>query len=73
MALTADELRKMLMTKQPVNAVFLVPLAVDDCGAMMIQSIAAGESPMVTVKEYSGNERCLSWKAVCEQYEVVGG
>ncbi len=63
----------MLATKEPVDAVFLVPLNENDIGAMMIKSVDDGECPIVIAKEYSGNERCLSWKTVCEQYEIVTG
>jgi hypothetical protein len=74
MQLKADDVRAMLATKEPMDAVFLVPLSGDDdIGAMIIKSVDAGESPMVIAKEYSGNERCLSWKTVCEQYEIVKG
>ena len=73
MQLKVDELRAMLAAKEPVDAVFLVPLSGDNTGAMMIKSIDAGESPMVIAREYSGNEQCLSWKTVCEHYEVVAG
>ena len=73
MELKADDVRAMLAAKEPVDAVFLVPLSGDDVGAMMIKSIDAGESPMVIAKEYSGNERCLSWATVCEKYEIVTG
>jgi len=73
MELKADDVRAMLATKEPVDAVFLVPLSGDDIGAMMIKSVDAGESPMVIAKEYSGNERCLSWETVCKQYEIVTG
>jgi hypothetical protein len=73
MKLEADDLRKMLATKDAVDAIFLVPLAGDDVGAMMIKSIDAGESPMVIAREYSGNERALSWGVVCDQYEIVTG
>jgi hypothetical protein len=73
MELKANDVRAMLATKEPVDAVFLVPLAGDEVGAMMIKSIDAGESPMVIAREYSGNERCLSWKTVCDQYEIVTG
>ena len=73
MELKADDVRAMLAAKEPVDAVFSVPLIGDEVGAMMIKSIDAGESPIVIAKEYSGNERCLSWKTVCEQYEIVTG
>ena len=74
MELKADDVRAMLATKEPVDAVFLVPLSIgDDIGAMMIKSVDAGESPMVIAKEYNGNERCLSWATVCEQFEIVTG
>jgi len=73
MKLEADDLRKMLATKDAVDAIFLVPLDGDDVGAMMIKSIDAGESPMVIAREYSGNERALSWGVVCDQYEIVTG
>jgi hypothetical protein len=73
MELIADDVRKMIAAKEPVDAVFLVPLSGDSTGALMIKSIDAGESPMVIAREYSGNEQCLSWKTVCEQYEIVKG
>jgi hypothetical protein len=73
MQLKADDVRAMLAARDPVDAVFLVPLAGDNTGAMMIKSIGAGESPIVIAREYSGNEQCLSWKTVCEQYEIVKG
>jgi len=73
MELRANDVRAMLATKEPVDAVFLVPLAGDEVGAMMIKSIDAGESPMVIAREYSGNERALSWGVVCDQYEIVTG
>ena len=73
MELKADDVRAMLAAKEPVDAVFLVPLNQNDAGAMMIKSIDAGESPMVIAREYSGNERALSWGVVCDQYEIVTG
>ena len=73
MQLRADDIRAMIAAKEPVDAVFLVPLAGHNTGAMMIKSIDTGESPMVIAREYSGNEHCLSWKTVCDQYEVVAG
>jgi len=73
MELKANDVRAMLATKDPVDAVFLVPLAGDEVGAMMIKSIDAGESPMVIAREYGGNERALSWGVVCDQYEIVTG
>ena len=75
MKLEANNLRAMLAAKEPMDAVFLVPLSDDDddIGAMMIKSVDAGDSPMVIAKEYSGNERCLSWATVCDQYEIVAG
>jgi hypothetical protein len=51
MQLKADDLRAMLANKEPVDAVFVVPLAGDDVGAMMIKSVDAGESPMVISRE----------------------
>jgi hypothetical protein len=50
MELKANDVRAMLATKEPVDAVFLVPLAGDEVGAMMIKSIDAGESPMVIAR-----------------------
>ena len=73
MKLEANNLRAMLAAKEPMDAVFLVPLRGDDIGAMTIKSVDAGDSPMVIAKEYSGNERCLSWATVCDQYEIVTG
>ena len=74
MKLEANNLRAMLAAKEPMDAVFLVPLTGDDdIGAMMIKSVDAGDSPMVIAKEYSGNERCMSWPTVCDQYEIVTG
>ena len=73
MKLEANNLRAMLAEKEPMDAMFLVPLTGDDVGAMMIKSVDAGDSPMVIAKEYSGNERCLSWATVCDQYEIVTG
>ena len=73
MKLEANNLRAMLAAKEPMDAMFLVPLTGDDVGAMMIKSVDAGDSPMVIAKEYSGNERCLSWATVCDQYEIVAG
>ena len=73
MKLEANNLRAMLAAKEPMDAVFLVPLTGDDVGAMMIKSVDAGDSPIVIAKEYSGNERCLSWATVCDQYEIVTG
>ena len=71
MQLKADDLRAMIANKEPVDAVFLVPLSGDDVGAMMIKSVDVGDSPMVIAREYNGNERCLSWATVCEKYEIV--
>ena len=73
MQLNADDVRAMIAAKAPFDAVFLVPLAGDKTGAMIIKSIDTGESPMVIAREYSGNERCLSWQTVCDRYEVVAG
>jgi hypothetical protein len=73
MKLEANNLRAMLAAKEPMDAVLLVPLTGDDVGAMMIKSVDAGDSPIVIAKEYSGNERCLSWATVCDQYEIVTG
>lgn len=71
MELKADDVRAMIANKEPVDAVFLVPLSGDDVGAMMIKSVDVGDSPMVIAREYNGNERCLSWATVCEKYEIV--
>ncbi len=74
MELKADDVRAMIAKKEPVDAVFLVPLSIgDDAGAMMIKSVGDGDSPMVIAREYNGNERCLSWVTVCERFEIVKG
>ncbi len=74
MALTAEQVREVIYKQDYTQAVFLVPLnEIDTVGALLVKWLDGGDAPMVIAKEYSGNERSLSWEAVCRDYEIVIG
>ena len=74
MALTAEQVRDVLYKRDDMEAVFLVPLSeIDDGGTLLVKWLDGGDAPMVIAKENNGDERSLSWSAVCRDYEMVIG
>ena len=74
MALTAGQVREVLYKRSEMETVFLVPLAEnDDVGTLLVKWLDGGDAPMVIAKESNGDERSLSWEAVCRDYEIVIG